>query len=297
LKAAAAAAARIQRGREAARDPELSLFPEPADLFHVLHYVTRRRRVPQHVLREDAKDVFVILEALRGEWERLTLAAIRFARGLEKPIPWAELAVLMRTGTPQGAQQTLRRLESLLADEHVPGRRSERVAIAAAREAAVAAEQVKAEEQAAAAERERLRTPLALFLRAVGEHRDQLDDDIVEDVDDLAAKVHGRAVIPESAIAQARLLCDELEGRPTGQLPDEVLAAVGKVRPVLPARRVSLGVQSAAHTSCRDDTDHRRHSPRCQAALGPSLVRDRTTWTTWATASASGTPLRCDPSR
>ena len=48
----------------------------------------------------------------------------------------------------------------------------------------------------------------------------------------------------------------------------------------------------------RQERRNRRGEERaCQVAVGPLLVRERTTSTTCATASSSGTPLRCEPSR
>jgi hypothetical protein len=225
------AADRIGQRRYDCRDPDLSKLPDNA--VALVEYVCRYQQVPAEVLAEDLSDALLILRHVKRELDELMLRVLRSVRAHE--IPYSRIAPALGVTTRQAVEMTVRRLENLVDPEG--GSKDDKEARKRRQEAREAAKRAAREREAEERAREALRTPLALFLRTMGEYRGALSDDIVEDVDHLAYILHGARTVRPAAISQGRLLCDKLESLPPGQLPSQVVDAVAKLRAVLPARR------------------------------------------------------------
>lgn len=197
-------------------DPDLSRFPDGGDFYGVLNYVTQYRRVPAEVLKKDALSVLPILRFLAAELERRTLAAIQFARA--HGVKWQDLRDPLGVKSDQGAQQWLRRLESLLADPYVAGLRSERAAIAAAREATYPSPRDPGQATVAA---------VLQLLRELQEHRRALPADLVDDLDAALS-----ATNPAHTLGLVRAVVTDLVAA-AGELPAPLAALVREAAELL----------------------------------------------------------------
>lgn len=183
---------------------------DPDQLLDVIIYVSQHtRRLPQDALGAESLAQLVILRYLRAEIDRRQLSAIKGAR--KRKITWQRIGEAMGLTSRQGGEQAFLRL--LESSEGGP----------------------KDEKKARAARAQGVRPDtrdeaLRVFVQTLIDHRDQLPEDLVEDLDYLAPELHpGVAHQPVSRVFRSQIPVTLNDLRDL-TLPPAVRAAVDQVR-------------------------------------------------------------------
>lgn len=203
-------------------DPDLERFPDLDDplspvisFLAAVIYISRFQRVPDPILQSDALDQLTLIDHVRGDLDKRTLAAIRLAR--RKGATWIQIARAMGLASRQGAEQLFQRLAH--AAEVKDGVRDERAARAARRRAATGTDRA---------------TLLRGFVDELLALTGQLPQDVVDDLTYLTTELdRGRpAALPPSFETHLRLAVADLRAA----------GVTGETRRLVDQRARELGI-------------------------------------------------------